>query len=99
MSITAVPGGVRIQLHVQPGASSSGVAGLHGDRIRLRIQSPPVDGRANEAVLEWIAAQLAVPRRAVTLVRGEKSREKTVEIAGISVEAAGRALGIERLKD
>ena len=99
MSITAVPGGVRIQLHVQPGASKSEVAGLHGERMRLRIQSPPVDGRANEAVLDWIAAQLGVPRRTVTLVRGAKSREKTVEIAGISVEAAGRALGIERLKD
>ena len=99
MSITAVPGGVRIQLHVQPGASKSEVAGLHGERVRLRIQSPPVDGRANEAVLDWIAAQLGVPRRTVTLVRGAKSREKTVEIAGISVEAAGRALGIERLKD
>ena len=95
MSITAVPGGVRIQLHVQPGASKSEVAGLHGERVRLRIQSPPVDGRANEAVLDWIAAQLGVPRRTVTLVRGAKSREKTVEIAGISVEAAGRALGIE----
>ena len=95
MSITAVPGGVRIQLHVQPGASKSEVAGLHGERMRLRIQSPPVDGRANEAVLDWIAAQLGVPRRTVTLVRGAKSREKTVEIAGISVEAAGRALGIE----
>ena len=92
MSITAVPGGVRIQLHVQPGASKSEVAGLHGERIRLRIQSPPVDGRANEAVLDWIAAQLGVPRRTVTLVRGAKSREKTVEVSGVTMDAVQRAL-------
>lgn len=86
MSITAVSGGVRIQVHVQPGASRSEVAGLHGDRIRLRIQSPPVDGRANAAVVAWVARQLGVPRRAVSLVRGEKSREKTVEVSGVTVE-------------
>ena len=92
MSIAAVPGGVRIQLHVQPGASTSEVAGLHGERIRLRIQSPPVDGRANSAVMDWIAARLGVPRRAVTLVRGEKSREKTVEVRGVTVVEATEKL-------
>lgn len=85
MTIEAVPGGVRIHLHVQPGASTSEVTGLHGDRIRLRIQSPPVDGRANVAVIAWIAARLDVPRRSVTLVRGDKSREKTVEVSGVTV--------------
>ena len=97
MSITAVPGGVRIQLHVQPGASTSEVTGLHGNRICLRIQSPPVDGRANAAVLAWIAEVLGVPRGAVTLVRGEKSREKTVEVRGVTVEVAAEKL--KRLKD
>ena len=97
MSITADPGGVRIQLHVQPGASTSEVTGLHGNRIRLRIQSPPVDGRANAAVLAWIAEVLGVPRGAVTLVRGEKSREKTVEVRGVTVEVAAEKL--KRLKD
>jgi uncharacterized protein (TIGR00251 family) len=92
VSVTAVPGGVRIQLHVQPGASTSEVVGLHGDRIRLRIQSPPIDGRANEAVLQWIAERLGVPRRAVTLVRGEKSRAKTVDVRGVTVSAAEAAL-------
>jgi uncharacterized protein (TIGR00251 family) len=92
VSVTAVPGGVRIQLHVQPGASTSEVVGLHGDRIRLRIHSPPIDGRANEAVLKWIAARLGVPRRAVTLVRGEKSRQKTVEVAGMRAEVAREKL-------
>jgi uncharacterized protein (TIGR00251 family) len=94
MSITAVPGGVRIQLHVQPGASRNEVAGLHGARLRLRIQSPPVDGRANAAVVEWIADHLGVPRRAVTLVHGEKSREKTVEVRGVTVLETSSAFGL-----
>jgi uncharacterized protein (TIGR00251 family) len=94
VSIDAVPGGVRIHLHVQPGASLTEVAGLHGNRIKLRIQSPPVDGRANEAVVAWIAAKVGVPRRAVRLVRGEKSREKTVEVSGVTVEmVSGKVLG------
>jgi uncharacterized protein (TIGR00251 family) len=92
VSVTAVPGGVRIQLHVQPGASTTEVVGLHGDRIRLRIQSPPIDGRANEAVLQWIAERLGVPRRAVTLVRGEKSRAKTVEILGVTLDSVRERL-------
>lgn len=92
MSIEAVPGGVRIHFHVQPGASNSEVAGLHGDRIRLRIQSPPVDGRANAAVIAWVAERFEVPRRDVKLVRGEKSREKTVEVRGVTVSAAHAAL-------
>jgi len=86
MTIEAVPGGVRIHLHVQPGASTTEVAGLHGDRIKLRIQAPPLDGRANAAVLAWVAERLGVPRRTVTLVRGEKSREKVVDVEGVTVE-------------
>lgn len=95
MSINAVPGGVRLHLHVQPGASTSEVVGLHGNRIRLRIQSPPVEGRANEAVIAWIAEELGVPRRAVTLVRGEKSRQKTIEVSGTTVEQARAAFGLK----
>lgn len=95
MSIEAVPGGVRIHFHVQPGASSTEVAGLHGNRIRLRIQSPPLDGRANLAVIAWVAERLNVPRRAVTLLRGEKSQQKTVEVSGVTVAAATESLRAE----
>jgi uncharacterized protein (TIGR00251 family) len=93
MSIDAVPGGVRIHLHVQPGASTTEVAGLHGDRIRLRVQSPPVDGRANAAVVDTIAKRLGVSPRAVRVVRGETSRAKTVEVLGVGVDAVRAALG------
>lgn len=71
-------GGSEITLHVQPGASKSELAGLHGDALKLRISARPVEGAANAAVLEFLAAWLAVPKRDLKLLRGDKSRRKTV---------------------
>ena len=69
-----------LNLHVQPGASRTEAAGLHGGALKLRVASPPVDGKANATLLAWLADVFAVPLRAVTLVRGETSRQKTVRI-------------------
>ena len=96
MSVEAIPGGVRLLLHVQPGASTSEVAGLHGERIKLRIASPPVDGRANAAVVAWLAKCIGLPRGSIRLVRGEHSRQKTVELEGVTVAAVREALGVKR---
>ena len=71
-------------LHVQPGAKRTGAAGLHGDALKVRLAAPPVDGRANEALIAWLAEVFGVPARQVRLLRGEKSREKVVEISGSS---------------
>lgn len=73
--------GWSIAVHVQPGAKRSSVAGLHGERLKLRIAAPPVEGRANAAVVEFISEQLRVPRALVTIARGERSRDKVVEVA------------------
>jgi len=88
-------GGVRLTLHVQPRASRTELAGLHGDALKLRIAAPPVDGAANDAVIRFLAGLLGVPRTAVTLVAGAESRRKVVEVTGVgAAEAAGRlALG------
>lgn len=67
-------------LHVQPGAARTEVAGRHGDALKLRVASPPVDGKANGALLRYLADAFGVPLRAVTLLRGETSRQKTVRI-------------------
>lgn len=69
-----------LTLHVQPGAARTEVAGRHGDALKLRVASPPVDGKANEALLRYLADAFGVPLRAVTLLRGETSRQKTVRI-------------------
>ena len=69
-----------LTLHVQPGAKRTEVAGLHGGALKIRLAAPPVEGRANAVLLHYLADAFGVPQRAVTLVRGETSRQKTVRI-------------------
>jgi len=92
LRITEREGAVRFSVRVQPRASRTGVEGVHGDALKLRVNAPPVDGAANEAVVEALAEALGVPRRAVRIVAGESSRTKVVEVDGVSAEAV-RALG------
>ncbi len=70
-----------LDLHIQPGAKKSGVVGLHGDALKVRIASPPVDGRANAALITFLAGALGVPKQSLAVVRGETSRRKTVRVA------------------
>ena len=56
-----------LTLHIQPGAKRSEVAGLHGDALKIRLAAPPVDGKANAALLAFVAATLGLPRSAVEL--------------------------------
>ncbi len=79
-------------IHVAPRARSTGVAGRHGDAIKITIAAPPVDGAANAELMRFLAARLGVPRGAVAIVAGAGSRRKTIEIAGLTTAAAVRAL-------
>ena len=72
--------GWTLAIHVQPGAQRSGAVGRHGERLKIRVAAPAADGRANEALLAYVAAALGVPRSAVRLLRGERSREKLVAV-------------------
>lgn len=72
------PKGCTLSLYIQPGASRSEISGLHGDRLKVKIKAPPVDGEANEALIEFIAETLKLPKRDVHLIQGETSRQKTV---------------------
>lgn len=74
-----------LTLHVQPGAKRSEVAGLHGDALKVRLAAPPIEGRANEALMRFVADQFAVPLRNVELVRGAQSRHKMVKVTGSEV--------------
>jgi uncharacterized protein (TIGR00251 family) len=67
---------------VQPGAKRSEFAGRHGERIKLRLAAPPVEGKANAALIEFLAEYFGVPRRNVTILAGVKSRSKRVAIEG-----------------
>ena len=80
-------GRVRLGVHVQPRASRSEIVGVHGDALKVRLTSPPVEGAANEALVKFLADTFAVGRRAVRIVAGEHSRSKIVEIEGITARA------------
>ena len=82
---------VLVSVHVQPRATRSEIVGLHGAALKVRLQAPPVDGAANEALVTLLAERLGVARRAVRVVAGASSRAKTVEVDG-TTEDAVRAL-------
>lgn len=84
--------GVVLTLHIQPGAKKTEVAGPHGDALKIRLAAPPVDGKANAALVEFIAAKVGCGRTAVELVSGQASRAKRVRIAGITPQALRAAL-------
>ncbi len=79
--LQARAGEVVLALHVQPGARRTAVVGAHGDRLKIAVASPPADGRANAALLEFLAHRLAVSKSSVTLLSGASSREKRVAVA------------------
>ena len=75
--------GVLLFLRIVPDARKNEIAGMHGDRLRIRVQSPPVDGKANKALIRFLAKQLAIPARSIEILSGEKGREKQVYVKGI----------------
>ena len=79
---------VSLSVHVQPKASRTRIAGLHGDALKLCITSPLVDGKANAAVIEFFAKLFKIPKAAVTLASGETSRDKRLVLTGISTAQA-----------
>jgi uncharacterized protein (TIGR00251 family) len=95
MKIEARAGGVRFSVHVQPRASRTEIAGVHGDALKVRLSAPPVDGAANEALVDFLGERFAVPRRAITIVSGAQSRAKIVEVEGLTVADARRLLNLK----
>ncbi|HAS81521.1 MAG TPA: hypothetical protein DCS43_02285 [Verrucomicrobia bacterium] len=81
-----------ITLHIIPRASSTAVVGIHGNALKLRIQAPPVDGKANKSLTTFIAGILHCPVRNITLLGGAGCREKTVRIRGVDAEIVKQAL-------
>jgi uncharacterized protein (TIGR00251 family) len=74
---------VILSLHVQPGANKTEVVGVHGDALKIRLAAPPVDGRANQCLIKFIAAQLGIGKNSVTLISGDNARSKRVRAAGV----------------
>jgi len=78
-------GSLLLRLHVQPRSSSNGLAGLHEDMLKLRLTTPPVDGKANKAVIAFLAKLFHLPKSSLTIKSGQQSRSKTVAIVGADV--------------
>jgi hypothetical protein len=83
----------RLRLRVSPGARRSELVGRYGDGWKVRVSAPPEGGRANDAVLDLLAAQLDLPRRSLSIVSGHSAREKVVEMHGIDPTESERRLG------
>lgn len=80
--------GARFAVRVHPGARRAGVQGRYGDAWKVSVSAPPVDGRANDALVEVLASALDVPRRDVAVVHGATNRRKLVEVQGLDLATA-----------
>jgi uncharacterized protein len=76
-------GAIRFAVRVTPRASREAIEGVYQGALKVRLTAPPVDDRANEALIELLAERLNVPKSAVRIVAGAKSRTKQVEVAGV----------------
>jgi uncharacterized protein (TIGR00251 family) len=81
-----------VKLRVIPNARRSEVVGMHGDAVKLKVASPAVEGKANEAVLELVAELIGVPVRSVRLLSGAKARDKVIGVEGVPALEVRRRL-------
>ena len=86
--------GVMLNVRVCAGARKPGMAGLHGDAVKIRVRAPPVDGKANAELVEFLAGELGVPRGAVEIAAGATSRGKRVLVSGLSAAEVAARLGL-----
>lgn len=93
MSFTRdTPEGCSLSVRLHPGAKRNAVTGLHNGTLKIALNAPPVDGKANEALIAFLAERLSVPRAKIALVAGLTSRSKTLRIAGKSAAEVAAAL-------
>jgi uncharacterized protein len=92
MFVTIKDGLITIKIYVQPGAKKSECQGTYAGAIKIRLSAPPVDGKANEELIQFIATELAIAKKKVLLMHGEKSRNKTIGIDASHMQDHGQAL-------
>ena len=88
-------GDVLLKLRVHPGAKRSAVNGIFGDALKLDLQAPPVDGKANAALVKFLSGALGLPKASVSVKSGECSRDKVIKISGTTPEKIISTLNIE----
>jgi uncharacterized protein (TIGR00251 family) len=85
--ITPIAQGVCLEVQVQPRSSRNQVVGEQDGRLKIKLTAPPVEGEANQALINYLAHLLELPRRNIKLLKGESSRHKLIEISGLNAEA------------
>ena len=75
-----------LRVHVVPNAKSDSVAGQHGGAVKIKLRAPAVEGKANAALIRFLAEQLKLPRHAIVLQRGLRSRDKMIRVDGLTAE-------------
>lgn len=78
--------GATFRVRVQPGASKNEIVGVQEDALKIRISAPPVEGKANKALIQFLAKQLAVKRSQVEILNGHTSRSKTIHVVGEGIK-------------
>jgi len=86
------PAGVTFAVKVHPRAKKNAITGKVGDALKLALTAPPVDGKANQACIDFFAKLLNVPCSSVTIAAGQSSRNKVIRVAGLSVEEVRKRL-------
>jgi uncharacterized protein (TIGR00251 family) len=84
LRVTPVTGGVQLSVRLQPRASASGVVGVHGDALKVRVTAPPVDNAANEMLVNVLSTTFGVSANAITILSGATSRTKVVRLLGLT---------------
>lgn len=93
LRISPTEEGICLEIQVQPRSSRNQIVGEQEGRLKIKLTAPPVEGEANQALINFLARELDLPKRSITLLKGESSRHKLVAIAGLSPEQL-----IEKLK-
>ena len=88
------PSGVTFAVRVHPRAKKNAITGEAGDALKLALTAPPLDGKANEACVQFFAKLLKVPRSSVTIAAGKTSRNKVIQVAGLTSQQMRNGLGI-----
>jgi uncharacterized protein len=86
------PAGATFAVKVHPRAKKNAVTGEVGNALKVAVTAPPVDGKANQACIDFFAKLLKLPRSSVTIASGQTSRNKVIRVAGLSAEEVGRRL-------
>ena len=86
LKVTKTAAGVTFRVRVQPGANKNEIVGVQQDALKVRISAPPLEGKANKALIQFLAKQLGVKRNQVEIMSGHTSRIKTIHVVGEGTE-------------